>query len=103
MVILILDCQGPIRPSQDIFTTTAPLTTRSELLTIGKFRGRLVPPLTEETVSRNVARIGAAHGDRNPVLSRHQGRRLTSHELDLSSNVLARGLKSLGITKGNRV
>ncbi|KAI1995382.1 hypothetical protein LOZ53_001435 [Ophidiomyces ophidiicola] len=37
------------------------------------------------------------------VISRHQQQRLTYHELDLKSNALARGLASIGVTKGDRV
>ncbi len=51
----------------------------------------------------NFARIVAAHGDRPAVVSRHQQKRLTYHELDVDSNVLARGLQSLGVKKGDRV
>ncbi|KAI1922765.1 hypothetical protein LOZ65_003448 [Ophidiomyces ophidiicola] len=37
------------------------------------------------------------------VISKHQQQRLTYHELDLKSNALARGLASIGVTKGDRV
>ncbi|EEP78828.1 hypothetical protein UREG_03674 [Uncinocarpus reesii 1704] len=37
------------------------------------------------------------------VVSRHQKQRLTYHELDLKSNSLARGLASIGVSKGDRV
>lgn len=43
------------------------------------------------------------HGDRPAVISREQGRRSTYYELDQQSNVLARGLQSLGVKKGDRV
>ena len=37
------------------------------------------------------------------MISRHQNKRLTYHQLDLDSNALARGLQSLGVKKGDRV
>lgn len=66
-------------------------------------KGPLEPLLLEETVGENFGRIVAAHGDRTAVISRHQNRRLTYHQLDTDSNVLARGLQSLGVKKGDRV
>jgi acyl-CoA synthetase (AMP-forming)/AMP-acid ligase II len=59
--------------------------------------------LLEETVGENFSRIVSAHGDRDAVISRHQNKRLTYHQLDLDSNVVARGLQSLGVKKGDRV
>lgn len=82
-------------------STTPPL--RRGLLTSAYIKGPSHPALLEETVGENFARIVAAHGDRNAVISRHQQRRLTYHQLDLDSNVVARGLQSLGINKGDRV
>lgn len=76
---------------------------RRGLLTSARIKGPLEPALLEETVGQNFARIVSAHGDRNAVISRHQQKRLTYHQLDLDSNVVARGLQSLGIKKGDRV
>lgn len=73
------------------------------LSTIAKIKGPLDPSLLEETVGENFARIVSAHGDRQAVISRHQNKRLTYNQLDLDSNVLARGLQSLGVKKGDRV
>jgi TBC1 domain family member 8/9 len=72
-------------------------------VTHAKLKGPLEPALLEETVAENFGRIVSAHGDRNAVISRHQNKRLTYHQLDLDSNVLARGLQSLGVRKGDRV
>ncbi|KAI1622611.1 fatty-acyl-CoA synthase [Exophiala viscosa] len=72
-------------------------------LTKASLRGPSNPPLLEETVGENFARIVSAHGDRNAVISRHQNKRLTYSQLDLDSNALARGLQSLGVKKGDRV
>lgn len=71
--------------------------------TQAKARGPLTPPLLEETVGENFARIASKHGDRAAVISRHQGKRLTYNQLDLDSNVLAKGLQSKGVKKGDRV
>lgn len=76
---------------------------RRGLLTQARVKGPLHPPLLEETVGENFTRIVSAHGDRNAVISRHQNKRLTYHQLDLDSNVLAHGLQSLGVKKGDRV
>jgi acyl-CoA synthetase (AMP-forming)/AMP-acid ligase II len=76
---------------------------RRSLLTQARARGPLEPPLLEETIGQNFARIVSTHGDRTAVISRHQQDRLTYHQLDLNSNVLARGLQSLGVKKGDRV
>ncbi|KAK5282735.1 hypothetical protein LTR40_002870 [Exophiala xenobiotica] len=73
------------------------------LLTTAKAKGPSHPPLLEETVGDNFARIVSAHGDRAAVISRHQNKRLTYSQLDRDSNVLARGLQSLGVGKGDRV
>ncbi|EXJ91325.1 hypothetical protein A1O1_04437 [Capronia coronata CBS 617.96] len=81
----------------------SPLRPRRGFSTIAKIKGPLAPPLLEETVGENFARVVSAHGDRQAVVSRHQKKRLTYNQLDLDSNVLARGLQSLGVKKGDRV
>jgi non-ribosomal peptide synthetase component E (peptide arylation enzyme) len=43
------------------------------------------------------------YGDRDAVISHHQRIRLSYEELDRESNRLARGLKKLGVRKGDRV
>ena len=73
------------------------------LLTLARTKGPSSPPLLEETIPTNFARIISQHGDSNAVISRHQSTRLTYHELDLTSNTLAHGLQSLGVRKGDRV
>ncbi|KIX10049.1 uncharacterized protein Z518_01130 [Rhinocladiella mackenziei CBS 650.93] len=79
------------------------LRSRRGLLTQARVSGPLDPPLLEETIGENFSRIVSAHGDRPAVISRHQKKRLTYNQLDLDSNVLARGLQSLGVKKGDRV
>ncbi|KAK5073600.1 hypothetical protein LTR64_007262 [Lithohypha guttulata] len=76
---------------------------RRTLLTQARCTGPSEPPLLEETVSENFARIVSRYGNRPAVISRGQGRRSTYEELDKQSNILARGLQSLGVKKGDRV
>ena len=73
------------------------------LLTQARAIGPSEPPLLEETISENFARIVSQNGDRSAVISREQARRSTYYELDKESNILARGLQSLGVKKGDRV
>lgn len=95
-------CHWPARAlSKQSKTSTIHL--RRGLLTSARIKGPSEPALLEETVGENFARIVGAHGDRNAVISRHQQRRLTYYQLDLESNVVAHGLQSLGIKKGDRV
>jgi acyl-CoA synthetase (AMP-forming)/AMP-acid ligase II len=90
-----------VRPRLAARKVRAPLC--RTLITQAKLKGPLEPPLLEETVGQNFSRIVSQHGDRPAVISKHQNVRLTYHELDLKSNVLAKGLQSLGIKKGDRV
>lgn len=73
------------------------------LLTQARSVGPSEPALLEETIGENFARIVSQYGDRPAVISREQGRRSTYDKLDKDSNVLARGLQSLGVKKGDRV
>jgi acyl-CoA synthetase (AMP-forming)/AMP-acid ligase II len=75
---------------------------RRSLLTQARAQGPLYPPLLEDTVGDHLAKIVSANGDRPAVISRPQGR-LTYSQLDADSNVLAHGLQSLGVKKGDRV
>lgn len=85
-----------------ILSRTRPLWHRG-LLTQARSIGPSEPPLLEETIGENFARIVSQHGDRPAVICREQGRRSTYDELDRNSNVIARGLQSLGVKKGDRV
>lgn len=63
----------------------------------------LKPPLLEQTIPEHFASIVSRFGDNTAVVSRAQGRRLTYDKLDHDSNKLARGLRELGVRKGDRV
>ncbi len=60
-------------------------------------------PLLEETIGANLARTVAAHGDREALVSRHQGVRWTYDEFAERVAICARGLMGLGLEVGDRV
>ena len=65
--------------------------------------GVATKPLIGETIGENLERAVARFGDREALVVRHQGVRLTYAELDARVNALARGLLGAGIGKGDRV
>jgi fatty-acyl-CoA synthase len=60
-------------------------------------------PLLGETIGANLERTLSRFGDREAVVSCHQGVRLTYAELDAAVDRLASGLIAAGIAKGDRV
>jgi fatty-acyl-CoA synthase len=60
-------------------------------------------PLLDETIGANLARTVAAHGDREALVSRHQGVRWTYDEFADRVARLAKGLLGVGLTVGDRV
>jgi fatty-acyl-CoA synthase len=60
-------------------------------------------PLLGETIGANLERTVARFGDREAVVSCHQGVRLTYAELDAAVDRLASGLIAAGVAKGDRV
>ncbi len=60
-------------------------------------------PLLGETIGRNLDRTVAAFGDRDAVVSVHQGIRMTYAEFHAAVEEIARGLLALGIEPGDRV
>src|SRR5689334_17120766 len=65
--------------------------------------GEQSPPLLEETIGANLARIVAEHGEREALVEVATGRRWTYAELDRDVDALAVGLLRTGIAKGDRV
>ncbi len=65
--------------------------------------GESTPPLIEETIGANFARIARQHADREALVEVATGRRWTYAELDRDVDALARGLIAAGIAKGDRV
>jgi fatty-acyl-CoA synthase len=60
-------------------------------------------PLLGETIGANLERTAARFGERDALVSIHQGLRLTYAELDAAVDRLACGLLAAGIEKGERV
>ena len=60
-------------------------------------------PLLGETIGQNLRRAVDRFGDREALVVRHQGVRLTYHELWALTSRCARGLLAHGVQKGDRV
>jgi fatty-acyl-CoA synthase len=60
-------------------------------------------PLLGETIGANLERTAERFGDREALVSRHQGLRYTYAELDAEVDRVGRGLLALGLEKGERV
>ena len=60
-------------------------------------------PLLGETIGANLERTAQRFGDREALVSRHQGLRYTYAEFDAEVDRVARGLLALGLEKGERV
>jgi fatty-acyl-CoA synthase len=60
-------------------------------------------PLLGETIGANLERTAQRFGDREALVSRHQGLRYTYAEFDAKVDRVARGLLALGLEKGERV
>ena len=60
-------------------------------------------PLFDETISENLARTVAAHGDRDALVSVEQGLRYTYREFAAAVDEVAAGLMALDVQAGDRV
>ncbi|MEA2177676.1 MAG: fatty-acyl-CoA synthase [Solirubrobacteraceae bacterium] len=60
-------------------------------------------PLIGETIGALLQRVASEHPEREALVSRHQGIRLTYAELDAQADVLARALMAAGLEVGDRV
>ena len=60
-------------------------------------------PLLGETIGANLERTVARFGDRDAVVSCHQGVRMSYAELDAAVDRVASGLLAAGLQKGDRV
>ena len=60
-------------------------------------------PLLGETIFQNLRRTAARVGDREALVVAHQGHRSTYQELVNESELVARGLLSRGVKRGDRV
>ena len=59
--------------------------------------------MLDQTIPEQFAEIVSKFGDRDAVVSRAQGARLTYRELDQRSSSIAKTLQELGVIKGDRV
>ena len=76
---------------------------RSALLTSSMDRGATTPDLLETTIGDHFDMIAARYPDHEALVSRHQGIRLTYHELQQKATQLASAMLRSGLTKGDRV
>lgn len=65
--------------------------------------GTSTTPLLGDTIGVNLARTVAAHPDRDALIDRPAGLRLTYREFDAEVDRVALGLLDLGVVKGDRV
>ena len=65
--------------------------------------GPSTTPLIGETIGDNLDRTVAAHADREALVARHQGVRLTYAQLGEQVDVCARALLACGVQRGERV
>jgi len=72
-------------------------------LTESHVRGRNRPPLIEQTIGCALAEAARRYGDREAVVSVHQGLRLSWRELDERADAFGAGLLALGLEPGDRV
>src|SRR3954462_13641178 len=66
-------------------------------------QGAVTTPLLGETIGESLERTVAAHGDREALVVRHQGVRLTYSELNDQVDRLARALIAAGLESGDRL
>ena len=65
--------------------------------------GSTATPLLDETISANLARTVAAHGDRDALISVEQGLRYTYGEFAAAVDEVAAGLMAMDVQVGDRV
>lgn len=66
-------------------------------------KGASEPPLVEQTIGQALSAAAQKYGDREAVVSVHQGIRLGWRELNERAELLGAGLLSLGLEPGDRV
>jgi fatty-acyl-CoA synthase len=70
---------------------------------LSEARGPSTTPLIRETIGENLARTVSLHGERDALISRHQGIRWSYREFSAEVDRVARGLHALGFVKGDRI
>jgi fatty-acyl-CoA synthase len=76
---------------------------RNEAMTESYSRGPQAPPLLEQTIGSNLDATIGRFGDREALVSCHQGLRYTWSELGDAVDQVARGLIAAGLVKGDRL
>jgi fatty-acyl-CoA synthase len=61
------------------------------------------PPLVEQTIGQALTDAAGKYGDREAIVSVHQGARVTYSELNAEAEAIGAGLLSLGLEPGDRV
>src|SRR3954447_14861048 len=74
-----------------------------EAMTLSYANGPSTLPLRGETIGQALAGCVSAHGDREAVVSCHEGIRLTYRQLAERVEVVARALLAAGVERGDRV
>src|SRR4051812_12650828 len=74
-----------------------------EAMTLSYANGPSTLPLRGETIGQALAGCVTAHGDREAVVSCHEGIRLTYRELAERVELVARALLATGVARGDRV
>ncbi|MDR0479706.1 MAG: AMP-binding protein [Burkholderiaceae bacterium] len=72
-------------------------------LTQSYSRGATTTPLIEQTIGDFYDAMTGRQPDRDALISRHEGRRLTYRQLQIEANQLASALLRLGLVPGDRV
>ena len=73
------------------------------MVVLSESRGETSTPLLRETIGQNLARTVADHAEREALVSRHQSIRWTYTEFATRIGEVARGLRALGLERGDRV
>ena len=73
------------------------------MVVLSESRGETSTPLLRETIGQNLARTVADHAEREALVSRHQSIRWTYAEFATRIGEVARGLRALGLERGDRV
>jgi fatty-acyl-CoA synthase len=93
---------GPNVAESD-WTTRRPLVDNAAMGALAYAHGTSTTPLLGSTIGADFERAAARFADREALVSRHEGVRMTYAQLDAEVNAWARGLLRAGIGKGDRV
>jgi len=89
--------------SRGLFSTDKKRVQNQAMLDLSYVHGASAMPLLGEPIFQNLRRTAARSGDREALVAAHQGFRATYGELVAECELVARGLMSRGVKKGDRV